>query len=90
MNASANLNDFVWVKLTGKGRAVYSQYKSSLGITPAILATLTHNSTEVREFMKFQLWTLMSIFGSFAFVGGDALFYNNTIHFVDPNHPTSP
>ncbi len=52
-----NVNDYVWVKLTERGRTLYRIHWEQYHCTPVPL------ETNAEGYSRFQLWDLMSIFG---------------------------
>ena len=79
-----NINDYVKVKLTQKGKYLYSHQYDEMnkrilksGGTPLTPIELQYDSDGYTE---FQLWHLMSIFGEYLFNGCDVPF-ETTIKF---------
>jgi len=64
-----NINDFVKVKLTKRGREVYLDHCVFGAIKP--IKTI---NIDVNGYTVFQLWSLMSIFGEHMVNGNDIMF----------------
>lgn len=71
-----NINDHVWVKLTDYGERLWAGYWSTVsqGVPPSVRHTDEQGRT------RFQLWTLMAVFGGKMFVGGkEQVFEDNVV-----------
>jgi hypothetical protein len=78
---AVNLNDDVWVKLTEFGWEVYDDHHKGVPIETDKLRALLGDG----EWQRFQLWELMSIYGSRMYNGAPRLpFEGNRLSFVDP------
>lgn len=64
-----NINDHVRVKLTPRGHALHRQHFAELGC-------LQYFAPEIDDegWTRFQLWSLMSIFGQYMSCGGELVF----------------
>jgi hypothetical protein len=74
-----NVNDYVYVKLTAKGREILNKkikFKTTLlamqGVESAF--EMYPDSQEFSGYTRFQMWELMSIFGEHCFLGAENCF----------------
>ena len=70
-----NINDIVKVKLTEKGRKIYTEYytRYSVGGVSKII------KLDADGFFHTELWDIMNIFGSHLYMGAEPMFENNEI-----------
>lgn len=72
------MNDEVSVKLTKEGVQVYNKHKNKYGLKESFVESKNwldkYHKSEYGNHYKFQLWDLMSIFGSEIYMGGPNLF----------------
>jgi hypothetical protein len=73
----ANLNEYVWVRLTEDGHLTYLDFYLNLGVEPPSLNVF-------RGWAKFQIWELMNIFGPDCQHGGRGQFMDNILRFAPP------
>jgi hypothetical protein len=71
-NGSVNLNDEVWVQLTDLGWKVYDDFHSDVPLEPEKLRALVEDPS---GWQKFQLWSLMEIYGPHTHHGMDSGFF---------------
>lgn len=64
----ANLNDYIKVKLTDKGKQIYKDYYDN---DPPTL------DVDDEEYVKFQMWDFMKIFGEHMHMGGPMICETN-------------
>jgi len=78
-----NLNNYVWVQLTGAGWEIYDAYHSSLGLDSAKYRLLIEKGPE--GYQRFHIWNLMEIFGPHTYMGmGSGFFEKNNLWFSEP------
>lgn len=77
-----NINHYVWVKLTDRGRKLINTYYDELNFRypHGVKFTLT----EVNGWSRWQMWDLMEKFGKYCGLGVEIPF-ETTIRFDDPN-----
>ena len=85
MNASQqiNLNDYVWIRLRTKGRAMLvdrdRRWSQLYGDTYGRLAVAERDEREHGGWSRWQLWSLIECFGQAMYLGCDPPF-ETTIH----------
>ncbi len=75
MNMRFNVNEYVKVRLTDRGREILRQRRTALGL----------DALEIREddgWSQWQLWELMSIFGPHIYLGTYPLPFETDIEIV--------
>jgi hypothetical protein len=82
MKFEININEYVYVQLTEKGKQVYYDYYHALDK----LGNLNLGELELQEYkegyVKFQLWQFIQIFGPKIYLGmTEPLFKNNDLQF---------
>lgn len=89
MEASSNLNDFVWVRLTAEGKSQLGHYYaegSQLADADVINNIVSYHEVE-EGWSKFQLHELMNIFGSRLYNGAtEQMFEQNMISHTAKPH----
>lgn len=79
------MNDAVYVKLTEHGMNIVAlENKKIQDQTKIQYDLMAHRKVNVDGFSEWQLWELMSIFGSYLYNGSSIPFEQNRIH-VKPN-----
>lgn len=82
-----NINRIVKVKLTDLGNKIYEDYLQneykSLSHFPGLAAVRLEKEKDQDNYIHFQLWEFMSIFGEHFYVGSEAVTEDNAIFFPD-------
>lgn len=73
----ANMNEYVWVRLTEDGHLTYLDFYLNLGIEPPSLYIFN-------GWARFQIWELMYIFGADCYHGSRTQFEGNLLRFAPP------
>lgn len=71
--AAVNINDYVWVRLTGFGWKVFDDNHRALGLDPAPYRAIIGAPD---GWQRFQLWHLMEVFGPHCHLGLDSGFFD--------------
>lgn len=76
----ANLNDYVWVRLTELGRKIHRQQFDAAMKGYLSLAGLEYRPPQhVAGWDRFQLWDLMALYGPHMYNGAPQVFADNMI-----------
>jgi hypothetical protein len=74
MKVPANVNDYVWVKLTPIGLRILKHQTEQLRRAFPRLAEFTPPPTDENGYTKYQMWALMKDFGQYMTWGGTSPF----------------
>lgn len=79
-----NINDHVRVKLTDHGREIVHAHRQKLSAMLPIPLPATQNQEDADGWSRWQLWSLMEIFGEHIHLCGP-LPFETTIEFEQPS-----
>lgn len=79
MEINFNLNDYVKVKLTDKGKEIFRKDRERLNHMGVRWHFNTEPELDVDGYYKTQLWSLMELFGEHICMGCDVPFDTNII-----------
>lgn len=73
-----NINNYIQCKLTNEGFSVYNERKNKYGANETLEESIVwlnkYHAGDKNGWFRFQMWELMSIFGSKIYMGGPNLF----------------
>lgn len=66
----ANINDYVWVRLTEEGHEIYNNYYKEINdMIPNYDVVTPKLDTDEFGYSRFQLWWFMQVFGKHFHIG---------------------